>query len=53
MRIMVDDPEEEMCRFINVDNTGFGANRCNYYIDYGKHLVPCFKEFTNYIKRCT
>ena len=52
MRVMIDDPEEGMCRFINVDNTGFGANKCNYYLWYSKHLAPCFKEYTNYIKRC-
>lgn len=38
-------------RFIDAVTSGFGANRCTYYFDYSKHLVPCFNEYTEFIKR--
>ena len=38
-------------RFIRTTFSGFGANRYNYYYGYGKHLDPCFKEYTQFIKR--
>ena len=39
------------CRFMSIDKGGFGANKCIYRYGYGKHLLPCFKEYTQYIKR--
>lgn len=39
------------CRFMSIDKGGFGANKCIYRCGYGNYLVPCFKEYTQYIKR--
>ena len=38
-------------RFIRTAYGGFGANKCYYFCGYGTHLDPCFKEYTQFIKR--
>jgi len=50
---MIIRSETGVNRSIRVNLAGLGADKCNYYTIYRDYLDPCFKEYTQYIKRKT